>query len=465
MNPVKSTFIFPENFIWGTATSAYQIEGAVAEDGRKPSIWDVYSHTPGMMARDGENGDIACDHYHRWHEDVALLASLGIKSYRFSISWPRILPDGRGAVNQPGLDFYSRLVDALLEKDIIPFATLYHWDLPAALDQPSGSAGWLARTTAEAFLEYTDTVTRCLGDRVKLWATLNEPWCSSHLGYGSNAHAPGLNDARLSLPAAHHLLLAHGLAIPVIRANSPNSQVGIVLNLIPVYPVTDNPADREACRYYDGATNRWFLDPLYGRGYPSDMLKDYVTLGYFESNSPNFIKPGDLDAIGAPTDFLGVNYYSRSLLQAIPGKEMQAGCYQRGNISSQNKTDSGWEIYPEGLYDLLLRLNHEYHPKKMFIAENGAHYDDVFSPDGTINDTGRQEYVRKHLAITQRAIQTGVPVEGYYLWSFLDNFEWRHAYQRRFGIVYVDFETQKRTPKQSALWYRQVIVNNGLDAT
>ena len=445
---------FPQDFRWGTSTSAFQIEGAVYEDGRGASIWDVRTRTPGAI-HNNDNADIACDHYHRYPADVKLMKDLGYKDYRFSIAWPRIIPNGRGTVNQKGLDFYSKLVDCLLENNISPNATLYHWDLPAALD-------WEARDTAEAFAVYADVITRHLGDRVKIWSTLNEPWCSSILSYGLGGHAPGKTDRSLGLRTAHHQLLAHGLAIPIIQANVPGVEAGIGLNLAPAEPLTSSKADHEAFRYFDGSFNRWFLDPLFGRNYPSDMLEDFVNLGWLASTEPDFVQPGDLQIIAAPLDFLGLNYYERSVIQAPPGKEMELGAYTAWKASPEKMTDMNWEVYPDGIFNMLVGINYTYRPRKIYIAENGAAYTDLPNAEGQINDQRRIDYLDGHLRALHHAIQTGVPVAGYYAWSFIDNFEWNAGYSKTFGLVHIDYTTLKRTPRASASWYGDVVQKNGL---
>ena len=454
-----STFLsFPENFIWGAATSSYQIEGAWDEDGKGESIWDRYSHTPGKVI-DGSTGDVACDHYHRWPEDIALMKSLGLKAYRFSMSWPRILPDGRGRVNQAGLDFYSRLVDGLLAADIIPFVTLYHWDMPQALQD---QGGWPERATAEAFAEYTEAASRHLGDRVKNWITHNEPWCASILSYALGEHAPGLRDMSAAIRASHHLLLSHGWAVPIIRANSPDSEVGITLNFEATEPASGSPADARQTRLEDGMYNRWFVSALYGRHYPADIVAHYEPLF---PNGMDFIQPGDFEAIAAPTDFLGVNYYTRRIVRDetaednapqtrfpdLPKCDMHSGVWD----------PVYWEIYPHGLYDLLNRLYFEYKPAKLYVTENGTSFLTGPDEDGHIRDINRLNYLRDHFAAAYRAMQNDVPLAGYFVWSLMDNFEWAKGYQQRFGIVWVDYETQQRTPKDSALWYSQVIADNG----
>ncbi|HNP70502.1 MAG TPA: GH1 family beta-glucosidase [Kouleothrix sp.] len=452
---------FPSDFLWGAATSSYQIEGASEEDGRGESIWDRFSHTPGKIA-DGSTGDVACDHYHRWREDVALLKELGVKSYRFSVAWPRIQPTGRGPANQAGLDFYSRLVDALLEQGIQPAATLYHWDLPQALQN---EGGWPARATAEAFAEYADIVSRALGDRVKLWMTHNEPWCAAFLSHQIGEHAPGWKDWPAALAACHHLLLSHGWAVPVIRRNSPGASVGIVLNPSPGYPASPSAADADAYRWHDGYMNRWFLDPLYGRRYPADMLADHVAAGYLPASGPEWLRDGDLEAIAVPTDFLGVNYYTREVLRSSRVPEEQNAPRTVVRAPREEWTEMGWEVYPSGLYDLLMRITTDYRVPKLYITENGASYSDAPGADGRVRDERRRRYVHEHLAAAHRAIEHGAPLAGYYIWSLMDNFEWAFGYRQRFGITWVDFATQQRTLKDSALWYQQVVAENAIDAS
>jgi beta-glucosidase len=450
-----ATFQFPNNFLWGTATSSYQIEGAWQEDGKGESIWDRFAHTPGKVI-DGSNGDVACDHYHRWQEDIALMKSMGLKAYRFSIAWPRILPNGTGEVNQAGLDFYSKLVDGLLEAGIIPFATLYHWDLPQALQD---RGGWPERSTGEAFVEYADVMSRHLGDRVKNWITHNEPWCVSFLSHQIGEHAPGWKDNwNAALRAAHHVLLSHGMAVPVIRANSPDSQVGITLNFTWAEAASRSAADQVAARWADGYSNRWFVDPVYGRGYPADMV-DAFTQGGMMPNGLDFVQPGDMAIIGVPTDFLGVNYYTRDVVKAqsetmpIPTPAREAATLPR--------TEMDWEVYPKGLYSLLCRLYFDYGMPKLYITENGCSYSDGPGADGRVHDARRTEYLRQHFLAAHRAILAGVPLEGYFVWSFMDNFEWAKGYQQRFGITWVDFATQQRILKDSALWVKDVIAANG----
>ena len=443
--------IFPQGFVWGAATSAYQIEGAVHEDGRGESIWDRFSHTPGTT-RDGATGDVACDHYHRYREDVALMADLGLKAYRFSIAWPRILPSGRGAVNQPGLDFYRRLAEALLERGITPYATLYHWDLPTALED---AGGWPARATAEAFAEYAAITATALGDVIHDWITINEPWCVSLLGHQIGEHAPGRKEWPAALAASHHTLLAHGLATQAIHAARPAARVGIALNFEAVMPASESPADRDAARFRDGYFNRWFLDPLCGHGYPADMVADYTAAGYLPDGM-SFVRDGDLKTIAAPTDLFAFNYYTRTVVAAGPTPWQ----HQLVQLDTP-RTEMGWELYPEGLYNVLLRLHSHYGLDNIYISENGVSYVDVPGPDGRVRDEGRIAYLREHLAACHRAIQAGVDLRGYFQWSLMDNFEWGHGYQQFFGIVHVDYTTQQRTPKDSFAWYRALIAQNG----
>jgi beta-glucosidase len=448
---------FPQGFVWGTATSAYQVEGAWNEDGKGESIWDRFAHTQGRI-RDGSTGDVACDHYHRMEDDVRLLADLGLKAYRFSIAWPRVLPQGRGKVNGKGLDYYSRLVDALLERNIRPFVTLYHWDLPQALED---QGGWPERSSVDAYLEYTDVVTRRLGDRVKNWVTHNEPWCAAMLGYQAGEHAPGLRDFPKALRAAHHLLLSHGKAVPVIRANSKGAEVGITLNFIWCEPASPSAADYKEKREYDGYVNRWFADPLAGRGYPSDKVAEYSRKGYLPEGLA-FVQPGDMETISVLTDFLGINYYNRHVVRSteVPEGENHPVTTQRA--PPEDWTEMVWESFPNGLFAVLMRMHHDLHLTKIYITENGCSFSDGPGPDGRVHDERRIRYLQQHLAAAHKAIEFGVPLAGYFLWSLMDNFEWAHGYRQRFGIVHVDYATQRRTVKDSGYWYRDVALRNGL---
>ncbi len=444
--------VFPSDFLWGVATSAYQIEGAVDADGRGESIWDRFCARPGAIV-DGSSGAGACDHYHRYREDVALMSWLGVGAYRFSIAWPRVMPDGRGAVNERGLDFYDRLVDELLAQSVAPVATLYHWDLPQRLED---AGGWPARGTAEAFVAYADAVSRRLGDRVGHWITHNEPWCASTLGYARGVHAPGRKDWPAALAAAHHLLLSHGWAVPVLRANAPRAKVGITLNLTPATPASDSAVDRAASREFDGGFNRWYLDPLHGRGYPPDMLEAHARAGHLPAQGDlAFCQAGDLAAIALPTDFLGVNYYTRAIVSAAHAEGTPAP-RPPGPV-----TDMGWEVYPEGLSPLLQRIHHEYQPSLIYVTENGAAYPTAPGADGRVRDAERVRYLRDHVNAIADARAAGVPVAGYFAWSLMDNFEWAEGYRKRFGLVWVDYATQQRTAKDSALWYR-ALARSGL---
>ena len=390
-------FTFPPEFIWGAATAAYQIEGAWKEDGKGESIWDRFSHTPGRVHQ-GDTGDIACDHYHRWPEDIDIMKSLGLNAYRFSISWPRVYPDGRGQINPAGLDFYDHLVDKLLEAGIEPYVTLYHWDLPQALQD---EGGWPARATAEAFVEYAETLSKRLGDRVKNWVTFNEPFVSAFVGYQEGRHAPGHTDLGETLASAHHLLLAHGWSVPVIRANSPEAQLGIVLNVGAIYPASQSTFDRAATWQLDGKIYRWFLDPLSARGYPKDIVALY--------NQPmGFIQTGDMEVVATSIDFLGVNYYSREIVRSQEVSEEENSPISL--FSSPNITEMGWEVYPEGLYEVLCRLHFDYRFPSYLITENGAAYPDQLESDGQVHDPLRQDYLKTHLVSAWRAVEAGVPL-------------------------------------------------------
>jgi beta-glucosidase len=441
---------FPEQFRWGVATAAYQIEGAVREDGRGESIWDRFCATPGKI-KNGENGDIACDHYHLYPQDIQLMQEMGLRNYRFSIAWPRILPGGRGQVNAAGLDFYERLVDALLKAGIEPFVTLYHWDLPQALQDEVG--GWASRETSAAFANYADVVSRRLGDRVKHWITLNEPWVSSFAGHELGVHAPGILDSRTAWQVSHHLLLGHGLAVPILRANgSTDTRVGITLVLTPAEPTTDSEEDRQLVQAADGKQNRWFLDPVFRGSYPQDVL-DILA----RENILPTIEAGDNAIIARPVDFLGLNYYFRTILHRHPDEGFQMIQPEGAEITAM-----GWEVYPPGLHTLLSRLHNEYHVPAIYITENGAAFPDTLSSDGAVHDPRRLSYLREHFLQAQQAISEGVPLLGYFVWSLMDNFEWAHGYSPRFGTVYVDYPTQRRIVKDSGRWYSKVIAENAV---
>ena len=437
---------FPKDFVWGAATSSYQIEGSTQVDGRGQSIWDTFAAIPGKT-HNGENGDPGCDHYNRWASDLDLMKDMGLEAYRFSVAWPRVIPNGRGQVNEKGMAFYERLVDGLLERGITPWLTMYHWDLPQALED---KGGWPNRDTVHAFEEYAQVLSSRLGDRVKHWITHNEPWCTAVLGYGLGIFAPGLKDKKLELQTAHHLLLSHGLSVPIIRENSKDAQVGMAPNLWPIYPASDSSEDEMAATRMDGFANRWYLDPIYGRGYPKDMLEAYAQI------LPK-IHDGDLEKIAVPTDFLGVNYYIRHV---VKHGSIEAGFeFVQTDLE---RTDMGWEIYPDGLRDLMVRLKNDYPVKSLIITESGSCYDDTLL-EGQINDEGRRKYLECHLESAHVAIQEGAPLDGYFAWSLMDNYEWAEGYARRFGLVHVDFETQERTLKKSGLYYRNFLRAGELD--
>ncbi|WP_405897851.1 GH1 family beta-glucosidase [Streptomyces sp. NBC_00727] len=462
---------FPTGFVWGAATAAYQVEGAAAEGGRTPSIWDTFSRTPGKV-RNGDTGDIAADHYHRYRDDVALMKQLGLKAYRFSISWSRVQPTGRGPAVERGLDFYRKLVDELLEAGITPVATLYHWDLPQELED---AGGWPERATAERFADYTAIMAGALGDRVGTWTTLNEPWCSAFLGYGSGVHAPGRTEPASALRAAHHLNLAHGRAIEVLRGQLPaTAQTSVTLNLHQVRPLTPSPEDADAARRIDAVGNRVFTGPMLHGAYPEDLLTDTAHLVDWSK----LVQDGDLEAIARPVDVLGINYYTPTLVSTPaegagdtrndghgasdhspwPGSEHVAFHLAEGKAT----TAMNWSIDPNGLYNLLMDVNRDHPGIPLMVTENGAAFDDYVSPEGRVQDPERIAYLHGHLDAVQRAVADGADVRGYFLWSLLDNFEWAYGYSKRFGAVYVDYATQRRIPKASAHWYADVIRRHAL---
>lgn len=441
---------FPKEFVWGTATASYQVEGAAREDGRGECIWTRFSHTPGKVYQ-GHTGDVACDQYHRYREDVALMQDLGLQAYRFSISWPRVLPHGMGVPNTAGLDYYDRLVNALLSANIQPFATLYHWDLPQSLQD---RGGWANPDSVKWFADYTDLITRRLGDRVRNWITHNEPWVVAFMGHWSGRHAPGIRDLPTAFRVAHHLLLSHGAAVPVIRRNAPNAQVGITLDVHRYEPATPATQDVEATVRQDGVHHRLFLDPVFRGHYPADLLE------HFDGIYRNI----DVSAIGRaaePIDFLGLNYYMRFLFahdeeppffsRAVPNEGVQ-------------HTEMGWEVYPEGLTRNLVRLHRDYKIPAIYITENGAAFDDPAPQDGMVDDPDRVAYYDAHIDAVEQALEQGVPVRGYFAWSLIDNFEWAYGYSKRFGIIHVDHETQQRTLKRSALYYKQRIADSRASA-
>ena len=455
----------PRGFELGVATAAYQIEGAVHEGGRGLSIWDTFSHTPGRVAG-GDTGDVACDHYHRYAQDVSLMGDLGVDSYRLSVAWPRIQPEGRGAPNLAGLAFYDRLVDALLEQGIAPALTLYHWDLPQALEDVGG---WRNRDTAQRFAAYAALVHDHLGDRVQRWITLNEPWCSSFLGYASGRHAPGAQEGEGALAAAHHLLLGHGLAVAALRADArEGQQVGITLNLQPVSAATSSLQDLAASERAQLRANLLFTDPVLEGRYPDLARPTYQALTDF-----GYLHDGDLATIAAPLDFLGVNYYFPSRVRAAPYDQDDPALRTADDLGTeevispdQELTAMGWPVEPAGLTRLLAWLRDTYpNLPPIYITENGRACDDVLTPEGQVDDPARVRYLDSHLRAVTDAIDAGVDVRGYYCWSLMDNFEWAEGYAKRFGLVYVDYATQQRTPKASFSWFRSLIADqHGRDA-
>jgi beta-glucosidase len=485
---------FPPGFRWGVATAAYQIEGAAAEDGREPSIWDTFSHTPGRTAR-SENGDVAVDHYHRYAEDVAIMRDLGLAGYRFSISWPRVQPGGSGALNPAGVAFYDRLLDELHGAGIQPWVTLYHWDLPQPLED---AGGWPVRDTALRFADYAAAVHERFADRVQDWTTLNEPWCSAFLGYFVGHHAPGRTEPAASLAAVHHLLLGHGLAVRAMRSDRPEHRYGITLNLYPVNAETDSAADADAARRVDGVSNRIFTDPVLRGGYPEDVRADLAEWWPAEA-----IRDGDEDIIAVPIDVLGVNYYSRYVVRdggsSLGGADgggdgVAGGGVAGGGVAGDGvvgdavagaargrdngwigcgdvvqsgygypRTSMGWEIDAQGLYDVLTGLRRDYpNLPPVYITENGASFDDQVGSDGSVHDADRVSYLEAHFRQAARAIADGVDLRGYFVWSLLDNFEWAWGYERRFGIVRVDYDTLQRSVKDSGRFVARVAAANAL---
>ena len=430
-------------FTWGVATSSYQIEGAATAGGRGPSIWDTFSRVPGAVIN-GDSGDVACDHYHRYNEDLDLIKWLGVNAYRFSIAWPRIFPQGAGSPNQAGIDFYDRLIDGALERGITPWPTLYHWDLPQALED---KGGWNSRATSERFAEYAHLMAEKFGDRVKNWTTLNEPFCSAWLGYLYGVMAPGIKDLQTAINASHHLLLGHGLATQAIRSVASDLRVGIVLNLTPAIPLNEN--DELAAKYADGFDNRWYADPVFKGSYPQDIVEG------FGKEVP--IHAGDMQSISAPLDFLGINFYTRQTVTLDESAKPLP--YRPVMVDGVERTAMGWEVHPESLTNIIMRVHRDYAPKEIYITENGSAWDDSVIND-KVDDPHRVSYLERHLDAMLAAKAQGAPVNGYFAWSLMDNFEWAYGYSKRFGIVYVDYETQKRIPKSSAYYYRERIKNS-----
>jgi beta-glucosidase len=453
IRPEPGALRFPDGFLWGTSTSAYQVEGAEEADGRGESIWDRFSRTPGAVER-GETGAVACDHYHRMEEDVALMAGLGVNAYRFSIAWPRLLPTGAGRVNRPGLAHYDRLIDLLLERGITPLVTLYHWDLPQALQD---RGGWRARETAERFAEYAVLCFEAYGDRVTGWVTINEPWIAGLLGHQLGLHAPGERDVAGSAEAMHHLLLGHGLAVRALRAGGRPGRAGVAFSLFPHEPHTGSERDRAAAWASDGYVNRWFLDPVLTGRYPDDMRAHWERV----VGPLGFVRPGDEAVIGSGSDFIGVNYYTRRIVSGEQGDGPFPWRVEPGRAGVP-RTDLDWEIVPEALTELLVRLHRDYGDVPVYITENGAVYDDGPGPDGAVRDTRRTDFLHRHLVAVHRAIEAGAPVRGYFHWSLMDNFEWAMGYRPRMGLVHVDYRTQRRTVKESGRWYAQVARANAV---
>ncbi len=434
---------FPSDFAWGAATAAYQIEGAYNEDGRGESIWDRFSHTPGKV-QNGDTGDVACDHYHRYREDIALMKQIGIKAYRFSVSWPRVLPNGRGAANRAGLDFYDRLVDELLAANIEPFLTLYHWDLPQALQD---KGGWANRDTCGYFADYATLMAGHLGDRVKYWTTFNEPWVAAFVGNYHGEHAPGLTDMKVAMHVTHHLLVAHGLAVQSIRTIAPHVNLGIVLDFAPPEPAKDTEDNRAAAENIWQRGGALFLDPLFRGHYPPAVQPTIE-----ECEVP--VQLGDHALIGQPLDFVGVNYYRRIVFD------------EKGNqarVPGAEYTEMDWEVHAPAFKRLLLRLTNEYNLPPIYITENGSAFVDEVSGDGEVHDERRLSYLREHLGAVREAMSEGADIRGYFAWSLLDNFEWAKGYSKRFGLVYVDYPTQQRIIKDSGKWYTQAIARNGIE--
>jgi len=438
--PTASAKRFPDDFVWGVATSAFQIEGAHDADGKGPSIWDSFCRQSGAIA-DGSSGDVACDHYARWEQDLDMIRDLGVQAYRFSVSWPRVRPTGDGDWNEAGLAFYERLVDGLVARGLKPYLTLNHWDLPQALQD---TGGWGNRATVERFVEYAVGIAKRLGHKVVSIATHNEPWVVAQLGHETGVFAPGLKDRRLAAQVSHHLLLSHGLAVTAMRELQLKASLGIVLNMAPMYPATDSDADRAKARLEDGKLRRWYMDPLFNGHYPQDVIE------HLGDDAP-YVEAGDMDRIRVPIDFVGINYYSRGMASADNSFDPKA--------SGLELTDMGWEVYPQGLTDLLVSVHRDYPAaKRLYVTENGGAFRDPVGADGRVHDADRTRYLDTHIAAVGDAIAQGVPMGGYMVWSLMDNFEWASGYEKRFGIVHVDYATLRRTPKDSALAYRDFVL-------
>ncbi|WP_018247646.1 GH1 family beta-glucosidase [Orenia marismortui] len=445
--------IFPKDFIWGSATASYQVEGAFDEDAKGESIWDRFSHTPGKV-ENGDTGDVACDHYHRYKEDIALMKEIGIDSYRLSISWSRILPEGKGEINQQGLDFYRNLIDELLKAGIKPAITIYHWDLPQALQD---EGGWANRQTVKYFVDYAEILFNEFGDVVSQWITHNEPYVVAVHGHLTGSHAPGIKDPKVAMQVAHNILLSHGLTVKKYRELELDGEIGITLNLTSSYPNSNSQEDNEAAKRMEACINGWFLEPLFKGKYPEKLIELYGA----KFNQLD-IRAGDMDIIKEEIDFLGINYYSRSLVRHNEDSDF----FKIEGVKPEDSkyTAMDWEIYPDGLYDLLIKVNREYTQKPLYITENGAAFDDEISEDGRVHDQERINYLKSHFQRAYKTIKEGVPLKGYYVWSLMDNFEWAYGYDKRFGIIYIDYnKDRKRILKDSAYWYQNVIANNTLD--
>ncbi len=446
-----SVLEFPKDFLWGYATAAYQIEGAVAEDGKGESIWDRFTHTPDKIL-DGKNGDITCDHYHLYKEDVRIMKELGTKSYRFSLSWPRIIPGGKGQINQKGVDFYKRLLTSLHENGIVPAVTLYHWDLPQKLQD---IGGWANRDTALYYEEYCAKMYQQLGDLIPIWITHNEPWCVSFLSNWLGIHAPGNKDFKTAAQVSYNILYSHGLGVRAFRDSGRKGEIGITMNFTQIYPASEKEEDIKAAQRYDGYYNRWFLDPVLKGSFPADMSEHYQSRGLLPEMSDQ-----DLELMSQPLDFLGVNYYTSNLIKHDSSQQPLETSVVSRNLPV---TSCGWEVHPEGMYDLLVRIRRDYGDIKILITENGAAYEDTVSESGEVNDPARIDYLQKHYVQTHRAIQDGVNITGYYVWSYCDNFEWAEGFTKRFGLVYVDYPTRKRIVKSSGRWFRDVMIRNAVE--
>lgn len=432
-------------FIWGVSTSSYQIEGAANEGGRGPSIWDTFSRIPGAVAN-ADNGDIACDHYHRYNEDLDLMKWLGVGAYHFSIAWPRVIPTGSGPLNKVGMDFYDRLIDGALERGITPWPTLYHWDLPQALQD---KGGWNNRECAHWFAEYSYLMAEAFSDRVKNWVTINEPFCSAWLGHLYGVMAPGIKDLQTGINASHHLLLGHGLAVRAIREAASDVKVGITLNFTPAITIGDSEEDQRAVQLADGFDNRWFGDPVFKASYPQDLVSAF--------NREVPIHAGDMQIISTPVDFLGLNYYFRQTVGYDPSAQPLP--YKQVTAPNVERTGMGWEVHAQTFTELLTRINKDYAPKEIFITENGSAWDDEVV-NGKVDDPNRVRYLERHIDAMFDAKKQGVPISGYFAWSLMDNYEWAYGYAKRFGLIYVDYPTQQRIPKTSAYYYRERIKNN-----